>query len=70
MSFNGSQIRLKPEEEGLTVESMDGVDAILRDEDERRLLYTMNDDFAGAVVVIQGIGYEFVHQILAEHTAA
>jgi hypothetical protein len=70
MNTVGSQVRLTPEEEGLTVEDLDGVDAILRDENGHRMLYTMCDDFAGSVVVIQGIGYEFVREIQAEKSIA
>lgn len=60
----GSQTRYSLLEMGLTVVDRRGKNSvILEDEDGHRELYSRNDTFAGAVVVIGRTGYEFVRSV-------
>jgi hypothetical protein len=58
----GSQRRYTLEEEGATVfQCLEDNELVLQDKETGELsLYTLRDDFAGAVVVVDGQGYEFV----------
>jgi hypothetical protein len=59
----GSQMREKIEDTDLRV-IMSEVDQIIaEDEGGNRELWVLNDDFAGYVLVVNGLGYEFVRSV-------
>ena len=62
METKGSQRRFTMEEEGLALHRrLNGSEVILHDAElDAYMLYHRNDTYAGAVVVIDGIGYEFI----------
>lgn len=62
MKKRGSQIRenYKEAKYKLMSYSKNDKNVILEDEDGQRELWTANDNFAGYVVEINGVGYEFV----------
>lgn len=61
MKTIGSQNRSTLEEEGLKFhQRLNDTNVILSDEHGNFALYIQNDHFAGHVVEIDGIGYEFV----------
>lgn len=56
-----SQRRITLDEAGYEVHNLGMETAILRDKDTGKLeLFVKNDDYAGWVVEINGVGYEFV----------
>jgi hypothetical protein len=65
----GSQIRENIEDTGYTIDVIEGDEltgrnVLLVTADNNKLeLWTENNDFAGYVIVIDGIGYEFVRTI-------
>ena len=68
----GSQLRELIAESGyeLVAEFYGGL-AILRDTISNKLeVWQANDDFAGYVVVLDGVGYEFVREVTGDDNAA
>ena len=66
--FRGSQIRDNIEDTEYTVDGIEGDEitgrnAFLTTKDGKYELWTERDDFAGYVIVIDDVGYEFVRSI-------
>lgn len=64
----GSQIREKIEDTQYTIDVIEGDkitghNALLLTADGKLELWTEKDDYAGYVIVIDGVGYEFVRTI-------
>jgi hypothetical protein len=65
MRIIGSQTRSTIEEEGLSLHQwLNNADVILSDDHGNFAMYTKNDNYAGHVVEIDGIGYEFVSSLV------
>lgn len=62
----GSQIRESLRESGYKLVKKSGKEAILQDkEDGHHELWVKRDDFAGYVIVINGVGYEYARRVPA-----
>jgi hypothetical protein len=62
----GSQIRETLEDAGYTIINQGPEGIILEEADGKRELWVERDDFAGYVVEVNGVGYEFVRDVSAE----
>jgi hypothetical protein len=62
----GSQIRETLEDAGYTIINQGPEGIILEEADGKRELWVERDDFAGYVVDVNGVGYEFVRDVSAK----
>ena len=68
MKHIGSQTRETYKEAGYEIVSAsDDGEVVLKNEDGGYELWVQNDDFAGYVVEIGGIGYEFITSVEVEN---
>ena len=67
----GSQMRETLEESGMTLTVLlpETEEAILTTESGRHELWYQNDHYAGYVVEIDGVGYEFIHGLNEDEEA-
>jgi hypothetical protein len=62
----GSQRRETLEEAGyVIVARLEDKELILADKDGKREVWAANDDYAGYVIVVDNVGYEFVTSVLS-----
>ena len=68
MVVRGSQIREELEASGYELlETLADGEVVLLDMEGKEELWVENDDYAGYVVVINGVGHEFVCTLSAPH---
>lgn len=65
----GSQMRETLEESGCTLHQRINESEVILNEDGHLQLYCANDHFAGHVIEIDGVGYEFCTSVNAEDIA-